>query len=308
MPELFTSEEQVLPREVTANKEYRYSRYEELREQVIKANHNSEWYRNHEYIKNHQETVLSSLPENFLVAIENHLIDSRIHAQEHGNIPENPLILVYGEVFERLVEIETEKYNLFHGIEKYPQLDRDRKIGKLLLDVMHRPKKYGLTKEPIMNPDDVDLSMEQGTFVIKDATEVKTHLDEHAYRQLGRRGFKRSFQSIIDEINSMDDDTLEKHGLGDFAGYGINIDVSLNYVQKLVLPRDLKVDMQELQRDKKLTNYERADFIKMLQSGGEVVVGKSSFSRTELQYLTNWVMAELKLKQQKQAQNHQELI
>lgn len=274
-----------------------YSRTSDLVNIIDRSNFN----RLNPETKKKQVEVISKLPENFLDIIENHLEEGRVTAERHKE-GFNQFTYCIGEIFEQLVEIEDENDNLFPGAEKYQQTDTDKKAAKLLLDLMQNPIKYGLMQRSVTNPDWVKLSLENGTFVIKDATEAKTHLDRRTYRQLGRDGFVKAFQDIIDEINSID--KPERFGLEEFASYGINIGVALDYQQKLVVPRDLKIDRDNILKGTKKSHkknqfrdYELDDFVSMLNDSDEVVVGHSSFSRTELQEITRWALKEIATRQ-----------
>jgi len=300
MPEPFTPEGEFTPDQGLSQT---YSKTTEVLRQIDQSFPES----TSEITKQRQKEVISRLPEDFIDKIEKHLNKGREEATRHKDQDFNEFSYVTGEVFEQLIEIEDQGFDLFPGIDKYPQNDRDKKAAKKLLDIMQNPTEFGLIRRSITNPDLVTLSLEKGTFIIKDATEAKTHLDKRSFRQLGRNGFKAGFQEIIDEINNME--SPERFGLEEFAAYGINIDVALDYTQKLVLPRDLGTEREDIIKAqsnkpirKQLNDIEIETFVHMLHNSQNVVVGRSAFSKAEIRSITRWTIEQITLKQKEETQ------
>lgn len=298
MPDSSSHEVQTF--EAVQEREKSYIRSKEIIDQIKKANSKSERYKSDLELQSRQEKIVSQLPENFIDLLESHLEERRVDAEKHGKLANfNSYTCILGEIFENLVEIEDDHFNLFPSSEQYLQTERDKKAAKILLDVMQNPEKYGLTQSSITNTDIVKVKLENGTYVIKKAIEAKTHLDERTFGQLGRDGFRRGFQQIIDQINNMEDP--KKFGLDELAT-GVNVEIALDYIQQLVITRDLDIHLQI--SETKLSKTEQEEFVEMLTSDEEVVVGRSVFSKDELKNLTQWALGEIYLKQQKFYTNH----
>ena len=258
-------------------------------------------------LREDQKAIFSRLPENIVEELQAHLMS--IYIEQRRYDPDryiNDFNQLKGEVFERLIEIEDELFDLFPDSTPLREEDDDRKrIGRTILALMQNPDRFNIDSFSISNPDLFDIRFENGTYFIETSIEAKTHLDGRTRHQLSDKGFKSAITKTIDTLNHLKDP--QSHGLEGIGEDGHKIGISTDYQQALVVPRDLSLDADKIDRSlgtKYELSQEHAMFFsqKLIKMESRKMLRRSRFSQKEINELTRHFLNRINTKAEKETQ------
>lgn len=183
-----------------------------------------------------QIDVIDALPDNL-----EQLLRGFYLAQ---NLTDNPnsISVLTGEFLEIIV--------------RSSQKEKLSPTGKILLELMHNPKRFGIKKgwKSLINPDTVYLQInEDGGIEIKEIGEVKKkRLGERGIRQLDKDGFHRSFCVLTSIFQRKE---IATHPLlAQF--HNIKVTISPNFKQVIYTSSDniIKNHLRDLPENKHILN------------------------------------------------------
>jgi len=221
--------------------------------------------------KQKQLEILKRLPQDFEM-------EMRAFASHIELVVQQPLeIQIAGEVFENLVRADA-------GI-----CDKEEtKEAELLRSLMKDPDIYGLQKQgidkSIKNPD-IAIINEEGQ--ITGAVEVKAgRINYRGSSQLGN--FKDNLNKVVEELEKIDAETLENHGLGVIA-HGISkLKVADDFKVTLAVPHGSYKDTDDLIKKEDFNADWKIDVARKRLQNCKIV--ESPFSRKEIRTINSYIL------------------
>lgn len=268
----------------------------QLSEQALqKANVGNLEYKNNQELQSRQKVILAFLPENLIELLTAHLKATHIEQAKYArfdpdsNFDKN---IIKGEIFERLIEAEDERFGLDPNSSEHSQTEEQKNIAKQILAVMANPQRFNFEQHSTRNPDLVKIIFDKDIFYVKAWMEAKTHVDGRTLKQLIE--FKKSFATTIENINNLDD--TKKHGLANLGKSGHQILLSANNYQIIAVPRNVSLSDEEKKSsfiDTRMPLSERARLLSLLNDESQVKITRSSFSTAEITALTRHFLNEV---------------
>lgn len=257
-----------------------------------------------EAVQKKQLEIIKQLPDlkNLSRVLMGGLKANRI---EYSGNTVSDYLIIQGLLFEELVKIENDLYNLSTDGETMKVVDKkftDLEKGKIevgmdeqLVALFHNPNRFNLEElSHLRNPDlsFVETDVDGKILRVVGVGEAKSSskLDTRCFLQF--KFFRNSLVKASDHINQRTD--CEEHGLNHF-GVGedktkIVINDEADFNQYLIVTNDMDIDKENPRRAFKttgegaLSENDAKNFEKMIKEG-RVIIKKSSFSHAEIELL-----------------------
>lgn len=228
----------------------------------------------------------------------------------------NDFVAVEGFVNEYLVkkQINLTRPELITSEKDPEKRKRIKAIGNKILDVSHEPDRFGFDWYLDKHPDTAWLNAtEDHRILIEGAGEITTgKLSKKKYLQLGENGYGFALSRICRNLNSLSSEEAASHGLKEFGASGVQVEVSNNFRQYLVVRRDMDLSQEGIsanvgpvatneeyrnlsKKDQKryFSQTEHDRFVSLLTDKDRTEIINAAFTNKEIVALTTLIMSKI---------------
>jgi len=227
-----------------------------------------------------KRSIINALPVSFLEEMHAHLLNTDIEREAYGEQPiqsrDDILMVLHGEVFERLAQIELLQQ------DRNRKTEEEQEIEAEAVAFFHNPRRFNIFGTG-RNPDIAIIDIETQTIV--GVVEAKTgFLNERAAKQM--EDFGQSMQRVLDLAQRMQQEKgpeyfAYQHGLFEKV---VNLKVAQNLRRAFIVPRGRGSTSETLLGEYKGAFYNedlRQNLAQKIDSG-EIAIIHSVFSNEEI--------------------------
>ena len=255
-------------------------------------------------VRERQENIFKELPD---IKKMSRILRAELKANrvEYPDSQVEDRFVIQGTLFEELVKIENNLYNLAtngteanHNLQRFTDVENGKveaELDEQLTILFHNPDRFDYHEvSHLRNPDISFVETDKDGKILRvvGVGEAKSskQLDKRCLSQFSH--FHQNINRLADYINMKDD--CDQHGLKHFGRGQDKMTIEVNTPEKfgqyLIVTQNMNIDQQnprgcfKTQGDGALNDYEIEHFEKMFKEE-KVKIRKSSFSHDELNLL-----------------------